>query len=153
MNDREKWWERVTDIRSSGTTWWWWWWLVSIKLIVNNLRTFLINFRTLIVNMTHIYICFKFWFLVFCHLTDFRLTLRFTYFCFLYLVCFELLFEKGQRLVNSVFRINVWIIFWLLWSPKGWVLRKRLFASSLRSCWKESDSTINNVKYWQRNRL
>ena len=25
MNDREKWWERVKDIRSSGATWWWWW--------------------------------------------------------------------------------------------------------------------------------
>ena len=23
MKDREKWWERVTDIRASGTTWWW----------------------------------------------------------------------------------------------------------------------------------
>ena len=28
MNDREKWRERVRDIRASGTTWWWWWWLV-----------------------------------------------------------------------------------------------------------------------------
>ena len=27
MNDREKWRERVRDIRSSGTTWWWWWYL------------------------------------------------------------------------------------------------------------------------------
>ena len=28
MNDREKWLERVRDIRASGTTWWrWWWWL------------------------------------------------------------------------------------------------------------------------------
>ena len=26
MNDREKWRERVRDIRVSGTTWWWWWW-------------------------------------------------------------------------------------------------------------------------------
>ena len=26
MNDREKWRERVRDIRDSGTTWWWWWW-------------------------------------------------------------------------------------------------------------------------------
>ena len=25
MNDREKWRERVKDIRASGTTWWWWW--------------------------------------------------------------------------------------------------------------------------------
>ena len=26
MNDRDKWRERVRDIRASGTTWWWWWW-------------------------------------------------------------------------------------------------------------------------------
>ena len=27
MNDREKWLERVRDIRASGMTWsWWWWW-------------------------------------------------------------------------------------------------------------------------------
>ena len=25
MNDREKWRERVRDIRANGTTWWWWW--------------------------------------------------------------------------------------------------------------------------------
>ena len=25
INDREKWRERVKDIRASGTTWWWWW--------------------------------------------------------------------------------------------------------------------------------
>ena len=25
MNDREKWQERLRDIRASGTTWWWWW--------------------------------------------------------------------------------------------------------------------------------
>ena len=27
MNDREKWRERVRDIRATSTTWWWWWWL------------------------------------------------------------------------------------------------------------------------------
>ena len=26
MNDREKWREKVRDIRASGTRWWWWWW-------------------------------------------------------------------------------------------------------------------------------
>ena len=26
MNDREKWQERVKDIRASSPTWWWWWW-------------------------------------------------------------------------------------------------------------------------------
>ena len=32
MNDREKWRERVRDIRASGTTWWWWWWWWSMSL-------------------------------------------------------------------------------------------------------------------------
>ena len=27
MNDREKWRERVRDIRASGMTWWWWWYI------------------------------------------------------------------------------------------------------------------------------
>ena len=26
MNDREKWRERVRDIRAGCSTWWWWWW-------------------------------------------------------------------------------------------------------------------------------
>ena len=30
MNDREKWRERVRDIRATNTTWWWWWWLDGI---------------------------------------------------------------------------------------------------------------------------
>ena len=29
MNDREKWRERVRDIRASGMTWWWWWWYID----------------------------------------------------------------------------------------------------------------------------
>ena len=32
MNDREKWRERVRDIRASGTTWWWWWVVAILKL-------------------------------------------------------------------------------------------------------------------------
>ena len=31
MNDREKWRERVRDIRATSTTWWWWWWKVPWK--------------------------------------------------------------------------------------------------------------------------
>ena len=31
MNDWDKWWERVRDIRASGTTWWWWWSLYPLK--------------------------------------------------------------------------------------------------------------------------
>ena len=33
MNDREKWRERVRDIRAGGTTWWWWWWWFVLKWI------------------------------------------------------------------------------------------------------------------------
>ena len=29
MNDREKWRERVRDIRATSTTWWWWWILLT----------------------------------------------------------------------------------------------------------------------------
>ena len=35
MNDREKWRERIKDIRAGGTTWWWgwwWWWFLRNKL-------------------------------------------------------------------------------------------------------------------------
>ena len=28
MNDREKWRERVRDIRATSMTWWWWWWWI-----------------------------------------------------------------------------------------------------------------------------
>ena len=34
MNDREKWWERVRDIRASSITWWWWWNIPSYLLFV-----------------------------------------------------------------------------------------------------------------------
>ena len=43
MNDREKWRERVRDIRAPSTTWWWWWnitdpleqylWLQAVSMI------------------------------------------------------------------------------------------------------------------------
>ena len=35
MNDREKWRERVRDIRATSTTWWWWWWWQS-RMVINN---------------------------------------------------------------------------------------------------------------------
>ena len=41
MNDREKWRERVRDIRASGTTRWWWWFclrIVQVKKYVFWLR-------------------------------------------------------------------------------------------------------------------
>ena len=30
MNNRERWRERVRDIRAGGTTWWWWWWCIVL---------------------------------------------------------------------------------------------------------------------------
>ena len=30
MNDREKWRERVRDIRAGGATWWWWWFKIVV---------------------------------------------------------------------------------------------------------------------------
>ena len=44
MNDREKWRERVRDIRASGTTWWWWWWLCLMAyLCLMAISTFAIH--------------------------------------------------------------------------------------------------------------
>ena len=34
MNDREKWRERVRDIRAGGTTWWWWWYIYCVCVCV-----------------------------------------------------------------------------------------------------------------------
>ena len=36
MNNREKWRERVKDIRARGTTWWWWYYHISIVNIKKN---------------------------------------------------------------------------------------------------------------------
>ena len=36
MNDREKWRERVRDIRAGGATWWWWW-LYRHRIILGGL--------------------------------------------------------------------------------------------------------------------
>ena len=33
INNREKWRERVRDIRAGGMTWWWWWFLIQIICI------------------------------------------------------------------------------------------------------------------------
>ena len=48
MNDREKWRERVRDIRASGTTWWWWWWwhlLTNLKQLMGYLIALLAGLR------------------------------------------------------------------------------------------------------------
>ena len=42
MNDREKWRERVRDIRAGGATWWWWWWF-NHKRHVNKMRPWYIR--------------------------------------------------------------------------------------------------------------
>ena len=34
MNDREKWRERVKDIRAGGATWWWWWLYIYINIYI-----------------------------------------------------------------------------------------------------------------------
>ena len=42
MNDREKWRERVRDIRARDTTWWWWWFVVILWRVHNdNISTFI----------------------------------------------------------------------------------------------------------------
>ena len=43
MNDREKWRQRVRDIRARGTTWWWWWWYFAIQhpIVLFNITHFL----------------------------------------------------------------------------------------------------------------
>ena len=35
MKDREKWRERVKDIRATSTTWWWLWWYIYIYLYIS----------------------------------------------------------------------------------------------------------------------
>ena len=40
MNDRDKWRERVRDIRASGTTWWWGWWFVETSPSVSSCTVF-----------------------------------------------------------------------------------------------------------------
>ena len=44
MNDREKWQERVRDIRASGTTWWWWWYTKHQTWLSKEERKFLHNY-------------------------------------------------------------------------------------------------------------
>ena len=34
MNDREKWRERVRDIRAGDTTWWWWYGLKYVTIYI-----------------------------------------------------------------------------------------------------------------------
>ena len=35
-DEREKWRERIRDIRASGTTWWWWWWEYILHYVLRS---------------------------------------------------------------------------------------------------------------------
>ena len=54
MNDREKWRERVRDIRAGGTTWWWWWWYIYIYIyiyirnVIYKIWEFLLNSKNML---------------------------------------------------------------------------------------------------------
>ena len=57
MNDREKWREKVRDIRASGTTWWWWWWWwkeqnVRFSLKRDKVESFLVDLWNGSINLT-----------------------------------------------------------------------------------------------------
>ena len=56
MNDREKWRERVRDIRASVTTWWWWWTLhLNIsKYVFFSIIFFFVNALNSLVNINYI---------------------------------------------------------------------------------------------------
>ena len=69
MNDREKWWERVRDIRASGMTWWWWWtgdkkrhklrklWKLTLFLWLYNIINFIRSINTYsLAFLSHTYI-------------------------------------------------------------------------------------------------
>ena len=64
MNDREKWRERVRDIRAGGTTIWWWW-LTKFKSIdFNGMSTCLKLFYAFIFGkrVHWIFFCLNFWY-------------------------------------------------------------------------------------------
>ena len=44
MNDREKWRERVRDIRATSTTWWWWWRTPKVLFFLDGLFFFYFAF-------------------------------------------------------------------------------------------------------------
>ena len=67
MNDREKWRERVRDIRARGTTWWWWWWWwciletkvirrIGVTFCVIYLFIFLCKFRPEIITRWKVFV-------------------------------------------------------------------------------------------------
>ena len=56
MNDKEKWRERVRDIRASGTTWWWWYIYIYIYIELRELpqsRCHLASMKLCIARLRH----------------------------------------------------------------------------------------------------
>ena len=97
MNDREKWKERVRDIRAGGTTWWWWWWhshyscirhTHTHEYITNNIRTFFLPCCVfLLTYLVYKIICFmlsccKFSFVHVIHFFVLYIVERLSKFCF-----------------------------------------------------------------------
>ena len=64
MNDREKWRERVRDIRAGGTTWWWWWYILAAS---NHLYNFFLTFLLVSLYLGPVVerSCLRFWSQVF----------------------------------------------------------------------------------------
>ena len=58
MNDREKWRERVKDIRVTSTTWWWWWWFILIFISIFILFIYFIIISSYFISFWCIYIFF-----------------------------------------------------------------------------------------------
>ena len=56
MNDKEKWRERVRDIRDSGTTWWWWWYILLRLCFKMNRSLF---WRVIYLNRSYIRVFFQ----------------------------------------------------------------------------------------------
>ena len=55
MNDREKWRERVRDIRASGMTWWWFYWTLFIYLHTVKWFQVLLYITNNSINISHLF--------------------------------------------------------------------------------------------------
>ena len=66
MNDREKWRERVRDIRAGGATWWWWWNSFSdFKKVWTHLSSsFVLNCTVLLPRRLCYWITYEGWFAI-----------------------------------------------------------------------------------------
>ena len=57
MNDREKWRERVKDIRAGGTTWWWWCVCINVGLYTCIFNAYMFIYISTYNYYIYIYIC------------------------------------------------------------------------------------------------